>query len=119
MLAVSATLAWTLPDVPEEPNQEKPLLCPVVSLVVVVRVAQEQAALRPVNNEPNVGVLPHRPRVLVLRPVQLMKTHPWTCRIQLQVERRGFDGFLLFAGQPGKAAREGVDDAEVNTIPKD
>ena len=87
-----------------------PALGPPVGIVVVVNVAEHEAVLRLVNDDPDVEVDPDRPEVGVPRaiePVQLEARARW---VDLQIERRGFDGLLLIAGQPRKAGRERIGD---------
>lgn len=43
-----------------------------------------------------------------------METQAGIGRIQLQIECRGLDGFLLVSGEFGEAIGEGVGDAEVH-----
>ena len=86
-------------------------LRPVIGLVVVIDVAEQQARLAPVNDQPDVAAHPHRPEILVLRLVELVEAHAGIGRIELQVERRRLDGLAL-ARQPGEAVGEGVGDAK-------
>ena len=87
-------------------------LGPVVGLVVMIDVAEQQAASRLVDDQPDVAADPHRPEVLVLRLVELVEAHAGIGRVELQVEGRRLDGLLLVAGQAGEAVGEGVGDAE-------
>ncbi|MGE4182762.1 MAG: hypothetical protein AB7J34_23295 [Limisphaerales bacterium] len=48
-------------------------LSPIVGFVVVIHVAEQQAALRPVDDEPDVAAHPHRPKVLIPRLVELVE----------------------------------------------
>ena len=64
------------------------------------------------HDQPDVAADPHRPEVLVLAPCRAYGTHAGIGRVELQVERRRLDGFLLVAGQSGEAVGEGVGDAE-------
>jgi hypothetical protein len=48
----------------------------------------------------------------VLRLVELVEAHSGIGRIELQVERRRLDGFLLVAGQVSEAVGEGVGNAK-------
>jgi hypothetical protein len=89
-------------------------LRPAISRVVMVRVAQQQASLRPVDDQPNVAADPHRPEVLVLRLLELVELHARGRRVDLEVERRRLDGLLLVARESGQAVGEGVGDAEVH-----
>lgn len=89
-------------------------LRPSVRFVVMVDVAEEQAVAGSVNNQANVGTHPHRPEVFVPGLVELMKLQPGVGGIELQVERGGFDGLLLVAGQAGETVGECVGDKEVH-----
>jgi len=75
-----------------------PPLGPVVGLVVVIHVTEQQATLRFVNDQPDVCIHLHRPEILVLRLVEFVEAEARTCRVHLQVECRGLGGFLLVAG---------------------
>ena len=92
-------------------------LRPVISVVVMTDVAEQQARIALVNDQPDVAVNPHRPEVLVLRLVELVEAHSGIGGIELQVERRRLDGLLLVAGQSSEAVGEGVGDAEFHARP--
>src|SRR5260370_14401171 len=89
-------------------------LGPGVRLVVVIDVAQQQAVLGAVHDEPQIEVHPHRPKVLVLGLVQLVKAKARLIGIELQIEGRGLHGLLLVAAQAREAVGEGVRDAELH-----
>ena len=91
-----------------------PPLGPVVGFVMVTHEAEQQAALRSVNDEPDVRAHAHRPEVLVLRLFELVEGQARTGGIHLQIKGRGLDGFLLVTGQPCEAVGEGIGDAEVH-----
>ena len=91
-------------------------LRPVIRLVVVVDVAEQEAGSALVNDQPDVAAHPHRPEVLVLGFVDLVEAHAGIGRVELQVESRRLDGFLLVAGQAAKTVGEGVGDAEVHNF---
>lgn len=61
-----------------------------------------------------IGIIahPHRPEIVVLRLVELVKAHAGVGRVDLQVERRRLDRLLLLARQARQAIGEGVGDAE-------
>jgi hypothetical protein len=82
------------------------------SLVVVADVAEQQARLAPVHNQPDVAADPHRPKILVLRLVELVEVHAGIGRVELQVECSRFDGLLFFATESGEAVGKGVGDAK-------
>ena len=82
---------------------------------MVADVAEQQARLGPVDDQPDVAADPHRPEVLVLRLVELVELQPGLRRVDLQVEGRRLDGLLLVAGQAGEAVGEGVGDEEVQS----
>ncbi len=85
---------------------------PVVGLVVVIDVAEQQAVSRLVDDQPDVAADADRPEVLVLRLVELVKLMPGLAGLSCKIERRRLDGLLLVAGQAGEAVGEGVGDAE-------
>ena len=58
----------------------------------------------------------HRPKVRVLRPVELVEAHTRIGRIELEIEGRGFDRLLLLTGQLGQVVGEGVGDAEFHLL---
>ena len=66
------------------------------------------------NDQTNVTIHPHRPKVFILRLVQPVEAHPISRRIHLEVEGRRFDGLLLISGEAGETVREGVGDEEVH-----
>src|SRR5216684_3958086 len=66
------------------------------------------------HDQPEVAVDPNRPKPLVLGFVELMEAHPRVGRIQLQVERGGFDRLLLVAGELREAICKRVGDAELH-----
>ena len=71
---------------------------PVVSLVVMIDVAEQQAARRLVHDQADIGADAHRPEILVLGFLDLVELHPRVDRIELQVEGSRFGGLLLFTG---------------------
>lgn len=64
------------------------------------------------NDQADIATYAHRPEILVLGTVQLVETHAWTRRIQLQVEGSRFNELLLFARQPCEAVGKGVGNSE-------
>jgi len=66
------------------------------------------------NNKTNIAADAYRPEVLVFGPVEFVETHPRTGRIELQVECRCFNGFLLIPSQASKTVSECVRDKEVH-----
>lgn len=91
-------------------------LRPAVGFVMVINVAEQEAALGLVNDEPDVGTHPHGPEVLILRPVELMEAHAVTCCIHLQVKSGRLCCLLLVACQPSEAVGEGVRDEEIHSV---
>jgi len=89
---------------------------PGIGLVVVVDVAEQQAARLAMHDEPDVGGDAHRPEVPVSGPVQLVKAHAGVGRVDLQIEGGGFGRLLLVAVQPGKAIGEGVGNTKVHKV---
>jgi hypothetical protein len=91
-----------------------PPLGPVIGLVVVVDVAEKEACIAFMNDQPNIAARPHRPEVLVSRFIELVEAHAGVGGVDLQVESGRFDGFLLLAGQASEAISESVGDTEVH-----
>ncbi len=89
-------------------------LRPVISLVVVIHIAQQQTAVGLVNDDADVAASTRRPKVLVFGLFNAVQADAWLRRVDLQVKRRGFDPLLLVAGQACQAVGEGVGDAKVH-----
>ena len=87
---------------------------PSVCLVVMIDIAEQQAAVGLVDDQPDVAVDADGPEPLVPRLVELVESHPGIGRIDLQIERGGLHGFLLVAGEASEAVGEGVGDAEIH-----
>ena len=97
---------------PFQPPSFRPLIC----VVVMIDVAEEEAGGCPVDDQPDVATDPNGPEVLVFRPIDLVQLQPRMRRVHLQVERRRLDRLLLVAGQLGEAVGEGVGDAELHQV---
>src|ERR1017187_7442985 len=89
-------------------------LGPVGGVVWGVRVTEQETGLRFVNDEPDAGVYPHRPKVLVPRFVEFVEAQARTRGVHLQVKGRCFYRLLLVASEAREAVGEGVGDAEVH-----
>src|SRR6266516_3150184 len=89
---------------------------PVISIVVVADIAEQEARSALVNDQPDVAAYSHRPKVFVPHLIELVEAHAGIGRIELQVERRRLDGLLLVAGQSGEAVGECVGDAELHPL---
>ena len=86
----------------------------IVGFVMMIHVAEQQAGITFVDDQPDIAVNSDRPEVLVLGFVELVEAHAWIGRIELQVERRHFDGLLLLASQSGEAVGEGVSNTKIH-----
>ena len=64
------------------------------------------------NDQTNIAANSNRPEIFVFYLVELVETKSWTCRVQLQVERCGFDQLLFLAGESGEAISKSVGDEE-------
>ena len=64
------------------------------------------------HDQAEIAADPYRPEVRVSRMVELVQLHARVRLVELQIKGGGFDRFLLFAGQPRQALREGVGNAE-------
>src|SRR6516162_2061435 len=65
------------------------------------------------DNQPNICIDAQRPEVRVSGAVESMEMQAPGGGIELQVECRRLDGFLLRPGQPAEAVGEGVSDQEL------
>ena len=72
-------------------------LGPAVGVVVVADIAQQQATVGPMDDEPEIPTGSHRPEIRVTGPVELVKFHAGVGRIELKIESRGLNGLLLVA----------------------
>jgi len=86
----------------------------LVSLVVVVCIAEQKAVVGFVNYQTQISSNPNRPKVLVFGLVNSMKLKPRTSVVLLQIKRGDLDGLLFVGGQPCQAVCEGVRDAELH-----
>ena len=77
-------------------------------------VAEEEALVGAVDDEPDIEIAADRPEVLVLGLVEAVELQAGVGRIELKVEGRGLGGLLLVAGEFGEALGECVGDAEVH-----
>ena len=91
-------------------------LGPVVGVVVVVDVAEQQAVGGPVDDQPDVALTRTDQKFLSFARSSLWKLKPGLAGIELQVEGGRLDRLLLVAGQPCEAVGEGVGDAEVHLV---
>jgi hypothetical protein len=64
------------------------------------------------HDQPDIGIDPHRPEILILGAVELVEGESRCGRIHLQVEGGGFHRLLLLGRQPRQAVGERVGDAE-------
>lgn len=87
---------------------------PVVVLVVVIDVAQQETALCLMDNEPDIRANTDGPEVLVLCRVERVEAHARIRRVDMEIEGGGLYGLLLVAGEAGEAIGEGVGDAELH-----
>ena len=74
-----------------------PALGPPIGVVVVVDVAQHEAVLRLVDNDPDVSADPDRPEVSVTRTFYFVKLQARTEWVHLKIEGCSLDGLLLVA----------------------
>ena len=96
---------------------QPPPLRPLVGFVVVIDVAQQEAAPRPVNDQPDIQAHPHRPEVGIFGLVELVELEPRLRRVQLEIEGRRLHRLLLIAGKLGEAVRKRIRNPEFhNTV---
>lgn len=93
---------------------DPPPRCPGIGVIMVIDVAEQQARLGAMDDQPDIGVHPHRPEIPVFRPFQPMKAQPRRGWVKLQVERGVLHRFLHRPRQPRQRVGEGVGDAEVH-----
>ena len=91
-------------------------LSPVISLVVMVHVAKQQTTLRLVDDDSNVTAYPDGPEILVFCFIEFVETIAGIGRVDLEIEDRGFDGFLFLARQSGKTVCKGFPNAKVHWL---
>lgn len=89
-------------------------LGPLIGLVVVIDIAQQQTIGRFMDDHPNIAAHPYRPKALVPGLVELVKAHARMGRVDLQIKGRCFDGLLLITVEFGEAVGEGVGDAKIH-----
>ena len=89
---------------------------PLVGSVVMIDVAEQQAALRAMDDQPDVAADTHGPEVFVFGFVELVELHARIGRIKLQVERCRLHGFLLVTGEPRETVGESVGDAVLHVV---
>ena len=85
-------------------------LGPCIGFVVVIHIANQQARIRPMDDQPNVTAGPHRPEPGVPAVLQFVEAHAGVDWVHLEVEGSGLNGLLFLAREPGKAICEGVGD---------
>ncbi len=89
-------------------------LSPVIGPVVMRGVAQQQAVLAAVDDDPDVGAHPQGPKVLVAGLVELMELESRVGRVHLEIKRGRLHLLLLVTGEPGEARSERVRDSELH-----
>ena len=74
-------------------------LGPLVGVVVVADVGQQEALRRLVDDDPDIPVDPARPEIRVLGGIDAMQLQPRMLRIDLKVDNGDLDSLLLIARQ--------------------
>ncbi|MNL09874.1 hypothetical protein D3C87_1306520 [compost metagenome] len=87
-------------------------LGPLIGPVVMIDIAQQQAARRLVDDHADIAADAHRPEIRIFGPVELVKAHALAARINLQIERCGLGSLLLIPGQAGEAGGKRIGYAE-------
>src|SRR5690606_18900675 len=85
---------------------------PFVGVVMMIDVDEQQAGLRAVDDQPDVGVHSDRPEIRILSAVQLVEGKSRRGGVELQIEGGGFRRLLLLRRQAREALGEGVGDPE-------
>ena len=83
-------------------------LRPLICLIVMVDIAQQQAVSAAMNDQANITTDAYGPKIRITGGIQLVELHTRVRRIQLQIEGRRLDNLLLIACQSGEAVREHV-----------
>src|SRR5205809_4846321 len=89
-----------------------PALRPAIRVIMVVNVTEQEACICFMNDQADITANSNRPKIRISRLTEFVKLHSGIRRIYLQVEGRGFHGFLLLAHQSPKAIRERASNAE-------
>lgn len=87
---------------------------PLVGFVVVVDVAEEEAAFGAMDDEADVAADTGAPEVFVFGFVEFVELDAGVGGVGLEVEDGDLDQLLLVAGEAGEAGGEGISDAEVH-----
>jgi len=85
---------------------------PMIGVVVMADIAEQETGFGAVQDEADVTGNSNGPEALVLSLVEFVKLEAGVGGIELQVEGRGFRGFLLVASETGQAFGEGIGDTE-------
>ena len=75
-----------------------PALRPLISLVMMTDVAEQETIRGLVDNKPDIFTHANRREIRIPRLVEFMELQAGMRRIQLKIERRGLDSFLFVAG---------------------
>ena len=97
---------------------QTPAFCPLVRLIVVVDVAEQQAGPGAVDNDAKVAADANGPEVRVFRFVQFVELQAGMRGIQLQIERGHLRRLLFFRGQASQAVRKCVRNSEFHAFPQ-
>ena len=88
--------------------------CPLVRLVVVVDVAEQEVVARCVNNQSDVSIDPHRSEIGILRLIKLVELQAGLRRVDLKIERSRLGGFLFLVGQAIQTGCKDICDGELH-----
>src|SRR5688572_9962290 len=89
---------------------------PLVGLIVVIHIAEQEALACPVNNQSDVLADAHREEIRVFGFVELVELQTWLRWIDLKVEGGRLDGLLFLSGQSGQTVGERVRDSEFHAL---
>src|SRR4051794_27998775 len=87
---------------------DPPPFGPGIGGIVMPDIAEEEAGLGPVDDQPDAIISANRPEIRVTRPVEPVQTQARSRRVQLQIERRHLDSLLLCPAEPREAGGEGI-----------
>jgi hypothetical protein len=89
---------------------------PVVGGIVMIDIAEHQAALNPIEDQTDVTTGTGRPEVLVLDAVETVALQPRIGGIDLQLEGGEISGFLLFSTELLMAGLEAFGEEESHNL---
>src|SRR5579863_5676 len=93
---------------------ELPPFGPLIRVVVMTDIAQQQTGIGAVHDQPHIARHPNRPKPPILRLVEPVELQTRMRRVHLEIERRRLNSLLLIARESGEAIRERVGNPELH-----